>query len=308
MSIDNINNPIKTTNLFGHSSNLNEIIYLYQNNNLPKATLFSGKKGIGKFTFVNHFLIYIFDKKNYDLKHQSIDINSLIYKNILNETFQNIIYLGNGKKASIDDIRKLKETISKSTIDNNKRFIIIDEVEMFNVNSLNALLKIIEETTENNYFILIDNQQKKLLETISSRCIKKRIFLSNKERIDIINKISNKFSINQLININKSNLSPGAYLLYNNISQENNISENMNYLDKIDLLLNLYKKKKDLNYIYLSIFYTEEYISLISNNCADIFALNETKNKIIKNINNFAHLNLNLSSVLTAIDSQFDHE
>ena len=35
---------------------------------------------------------------------------------------------------------------------NKPRFIIFDDVELFNNNSLNALLKIIEEPSKNNFF------------------------------------------------------------------------------------------------------------------------------------------------------------
>ena len=35
------------------------------------------------------------------------------------------------------------------------RFIVLDDIELFNVNSLNALLKIIEEPSKKNYFILL---------------------------------------------------------------------------------------------------------------------------------------------------------
>ena len=52
-----------------------------------------------------------------------------------------------------------------------KRFVILDDVEVFNKNSLNALLKLIEEPGESNYFILINNSTKDLIETIKSRCL-----------------------------------------------------------------------------------------------------------------------------------------
>ena len=40
------------------------------------------------------------------------------------------------------------------------RFIIFDDVELFNHNSLNALLKLIEEPTKKNYFLLINNKSR----------------------------------------------------------------------------------------------------------------------------------------------------
>ena len=42
---------------------------------------------------------------------------------------------------------------NKSTFNNMARFILIDNVENLNKNSVNALLKIIEEPNENIFFI-----------------------------------------------------------------------------------------------------------------------------------------------------------
>ena len=36
----------------------------------------------------------------------------------------------------------------------------MDDIEMFSTNSLNALLKLIEEPTKLNYFIFINNKKK----------------------------------------------------------------------------------------------------------------------------------------------------
>ena len=37
---------------------------------------------------------------------------------------------------------------------NKDRFIVLDDIELFNQNSLNALLKIIEEPSNSNFFLL----------------------------------------------------------------------------------------------------------------------------------------------------------
>ena len=70
--------------------------------------------------------------------------------------------------VKIEDIRELKKKIFKTTLTNKKRFIILDDVELFNKNSLNALLKLIEEPSSINNFILINNKSNKLLNTIKS--------------------------------------------------------------------------------------------------------------------------------------------
>ena len=79
------------------------------------------------------------------------------------------------KYVKVDDVRDLKSNILKRSISNKDRFIILDDIEIFNNNSLNALLKIIEEPISNNYFILINNKTKPLLETINDHRVKNNI-------------------------------------------------------------------------------------------------------------------------------------
>ena len=135
--------------------------------------MLSGNKGLGKSTLVNHFLYSIFDPKNYDLNNNIILSTSVLHRKIIQNIFSNIIYLKGSdyKSVKIDDIRNLKDLIFKSSLLDKDRFIILDDVELFNINSLNALLKIIEEPNKINFFILINNKSKPLLETINSRAL-----------------------------------------------------------------------------------------------------------------------------------------
>ena len=50
--------------LVGHEYNLSNILTLYKKNKLPNKILLSGKKGIGKFLMIKHFLYNIFDNQN----------------------------------------------------------------------------------------------------------------------------------------------------------------------------------------------------------------------------------------------------
>ena len=149
--------PKNSKILFGLNKEINFFINLYNRDKFPKTIMLSGNKGIGKFTLINHLLCYIYDKKNYNLDKKEINKDSNYYMNYLNGTFSDIIYLSGDhfKNVKIEDIRILKSTILKSSFSELKRFIILDDVELFNLNSLNALLKLVEEPVSNNYFILI---------------------------------------------------------------------------------------------------------------------------------------------------------
>ena len=55
--------------------------------------MLSGKKGIGKFTLINHFLNYVFENNRYDLQKMTIDKSTYFYKMFINDNHQNIIHL-----------------------------------------------------------------------------------------------------------------------------------------------------------------------------------------------------------------------
>ena len=89
--IDN-DDPRNSLVLYEHGNILNFLIKLINTDNFPKVLMMSGKKGIGKFTIINHFLTYVYDKKNYDLKTRSIDNKTIFYNQYLNNLESNIIY------------------------------------------------------------------------------------------------------------------------------------------------------------------------------------------------------------------------
>jgi len=87
MNINEYNDPKNSLVLFGLDSKLDFLIKLYNSKKLPKVLMISGKKGVGKFTLINHFLSYIYDKDNYDLKNKSINNQTQFYKQYLNNIF-----------------------------------------------------------------------------------------------------------------------------------------------------------------------------------------------------------------------------
>ena len=81
----------------------------------------------------------------------------------------------------IEDIKvELKINILSKKINNEKRFIVFDDIDLFNLNCANALLKMIEEPLNKDYFFLINNKTQNLIETINSRCIEFKIDMNFK--------------------------------------------------------------------------------------------------------------------------------
>ena len=304
--------PINSTKLISMDYFLNEMIELYRLNRFPKVLLLNGKKGIGKFTLVLHFINYIFtlnEKKPYNLKDKTINSESIFYNQLLNKTSQNVMLIKaeENKNIKIEDIRSLKSTLSRSSLSADPRFIIIDEVEFLNENSANALLKSLEEPSNNNFFILINNQQADLIKTISSRCLKNNIFLNLNETKKIINYLLTNNNIEDLIDFN-SNLTPGLFLQFNEIYSELDINKNEKIEIKISKILNRYKKDKNKILISLVLYSIDQYFfELIHTNNRKIDFLLKLKNDINKLISDFINYNLNINSVLNSIEVKLNN-
>ena len=311
MNLNHINNVKDSYTLYELSDELSFLIDLFERKKLPKVLMLSGKKGVGKSTIVNHFLTYVFDKENYNYNKKIINNESSFYKRYINNTFSEIIYLegSSHKNVKVDDIRILKSNILKSLISEKQRFIILDDVELFNTNSLNALLKIIEEPTKNNFFILINNKTRPLLETIHSRSIEIIVSLTNAKRKKIIQTLIQNKSLNVILDFASSDLTPGNYLSFNDICFKNEIDINSNYIETLEKLLFFYKKNKDINIINFILFFTERYFyTLLVNKDANFDRICDTKNFIIKNISEFVLYNLNQNSLINAINLRLSNE
>ena len=302
--------PKNTFNLLGLSNKFSFLKNLYLKKKLPKVLMFSGKKGSGKSTLVNHLMFFIFDKRNYNDSTNTYIADSFFYGQFKNNLFPNIIFLSGSdfKNIKIDDIRNLKTKIFQTSISDNHRFIILDDVELFNNNSLNALLKIIEEPSVNNYFILIDNKSKPLLETIKSRCLDIKIILNEIKREKIIETMIKKYKIETLIDYKSIKLTPGKFITFNYILREKKILMNDDFLKNLGILLNTYKKDKNIMFIDLILFLVDSYFINLKNkkilNNEKIF---EYKRFILENINKFFLYNLNQNALLNNINNKINN-
>ena len=300
--------PLLNPKLVSLDEQFEQLINLYENKKFPKVLLLNGKKGLGKFTLINHFLNYLFTKnekeKKYNITKKEINTNSKFYSTLLNQTSQEILFLKaeENKNIKIEDVRNLKQIISNTSLIDQPRFIIIDEVEYLNGNSANALLKILEEPSLNNFFILINNQQSDLLKTISSRCLAENIFMPYNKKKNVIDYLINLNQIKNIIIEDKS-LTPGTFIKFNYICEKYEITNEQSLENKLNLLLNLYKKDKDIAIISLIYYFIDiHFLKMIKQRSIKTDYLLKRKSMIFENLDNLTKYNLNISSVLNDIN------
>ena len=250
--------PSNQTKLFGLNRYIAEFINLYDNDRLPPKILLSGQKGLGKSTLAYHLINYILSKEEefkYDFDKFEIDPNNHSFKLTQNRSNTNLTVIdvdGEKKTIDINQIRELINNLNKSSFNEKPRFVLIDNIEYLNKNSINALLKILEEPNKNIYFILINNN-KKVLSTLLSRCINFKINLNNKECLNIANKLLNN-ELHETINNDLLHyyLTPGYIYNLIELGKKNNYDlYNLNLKELLEIIINENHFKKENSFKYM---------------------------------------------------------
>jgi DNA polymerase III subunit delta' len=264
--------PFIQTKLFGLDKYFNEIANIYQNKNLPNKIILSGSKGLGKCTLAYHIINYIFsqnEERKYNIDQFKIDTNNRSFNLVKNRSHPNfylIDLIDEKKNIEINQIREMISFHNKSSFNEIPRFVLIDNVERLNLNSANALLKIIEEPNDNTFFILIHNSNENILSTLKSRCLNFKISLSFHEVLNITNSLMNDNLFN-LINIDLINYykTPGEIIKLIDFAKEKKI--NLNDFNLEDFLFFLidnshYKKNtfiKNILFDYIELYFLKKY-------------------------------------------------
>ena len=289
--------PSSQLNLFSHKEEFQKLINLYKNNNLPNKILFSGEKGIGKCTLAYHLINYILSSDEdfiYDLDNLKIIPDNKSFKLVQNKSNPNFILVDiqeEKKNIDISQIRNLILTLNKSSFNTKPRFVLIDNIELLNINAVNALLKILEEPNDNINFILINNN-KRILPTLKSRCLNFKIQLTSKQSTEITNKILNN-NYNEFLNEDLVNnySTPGEILNLIDFASKNDIDlieTNLKDFIKKIIMEKLYKKNNLIkNLIYsLMEFYFRKNVSVTN------IKLINSYNYFLKKIENTKIFNL----------------
>ena len=294
------------TDLYGLENQFYEFVKLYNNKKLPNKILLSGEKSIGKCTLAYHLINFILSQNeefSYNLDKLTINQENKSFKLIQNGSNPNFNLIDvntDKKKIDIDQIRNLINNLNKSSLNSKPRFVLIDNIEYLNLNSINALLKTLEEPNENIYFILINNNQR-INPTISSRCLNFKISLTNEKILTISNKLLND-NIYNLINKDLLNyyFTPGKIYNLVKFSKEKEIDlSNININSFLSLLINKTYYKEDNNVKNIVYDFVESFLlKKISIIYSDLFSY------FLKRINDTKNFNLDEESLFIEIKSK----
>ena len=295
--------PSTQINLFGLNNFFLELTNLFDQKKFPNKILLSGEKGSGKCTLAYHIINYIlskdedfaYDKENFLINEQNKSFK--LIQNRSNPNF-NLIDISEDKKfIDINQIRDLISNMNKSSFNDKIRFVLIDNIEFLNKNSVNALLKILEEPNKNVHFILIHNN-KKILPTLSSRCLNFKISLTHNQSIEIANSI---FGENVLNKINQDlihhYLTPGNF--YNLIKFSENFEVDLTAITLKEFITviieqNYYKKDNEIKYMlydFIELFFR-------NNNFSNLYSY------FLKKIDDCKKFNLDEESLLMEFEAK----
>lgn len=198
---------MKFADITGHEDIIKSLREVADSNRVPHAFLFSGVSGIGKLRIARAFAQYLHckNRQNGDAcgkcssciqhqNHNNPDLHfiypvvkkdgTLISKDIINtwhemldnfsymppEKWNDLIKAGNSQPAIF--VAESEEIISRASLSafqERLKIFIIWQPEKMRVETANKLLKIIEEPFEDTVFILVTNDESKILPTILSR-------------------------------------------------------------------------------------------------------------------------------------------
>ena len=280
--------PSDNHQLFGMDIFFNEIINLYNQKKMPNKILLSGKKGIGKSTLAYHLINYILSENEeykYNAEEFRINQENKSYKLIQNHSHTNfylIDLIEEKKSIDVAQIRNMITYTNKSCFNDMPRFVLIDNIESLNKNSVNALLKVIEEPNDGIFFILINNNEKKILPTLKSRCLIFKINLTYKQSINIAKQLLNK-NISDFINHDILNhyITPGEIINLINFADDKKISlldYDLESLLNIMIINGFYKKNNAIKKMI---------INLIESFFLKRYKLTHAKNTLLVSYHNF---------------------
>jgi DNA polymerase-3 subunit delta' len=171
--------PPRETFTFEHGEAADQaFLTAYDKNRLHHAWLLCGPQGLGKASFAFRCARFLMGRER-DTRFGALGMSpeDPDVRLISAQSHPDILVLEREmgesklkKNISVDAVREIGGFFSKAPSRSPYRVCIIDSVDDLNVNSANALLKILEEPPHKGILFLISHSPGRLLPTIRSRC------------------------------------------------------------------------------------------------------------------------------------------
>ena len=236
------------SNSFFLNDKLKENIFNSISSNSINSFIISGPKGLGKTNFIinlSKFILCELENENLlnlsKLKQSKNTFDNIIKNKSFylfdNGSHPDFFHLKNkienlGKKIPIEDVRKLKSFFHKTVSVSKTKIAVIDKIEDLSINSLNSLLKTIEELPKKSYIFIISNKPLNIIETIKSRCA--LFYINSLNEIDFNYFIKTNYStVSFEENIFLSSISNGSPGLAKELMDNKIYSVYDNFLDDI---------------------------------------------------------------------------
>ncbi|MBS4769767.1 DNA polymerase III subunit delta' [Carnobacteriaceae bacterium zg-ZUI240] len=156
-----------------HASNMKQqqifkqLVKAYRFGTLSHAYIFHGSRGVGKKECVQRLAQAIFCEQ---LNDDGVCGVCTHCQRIQKNEFQDVQYIeADNQTIKIDQIRQLKNDVSFSSMEHDKKVYVIYDIEKMSVPAANSLLKFLEEPNQQVYFLLTTSQVDAVLPTIRSR-------------------------------------------------------------------------------------------------------------------------------------------
>lgn len=138
---------------------------------LPHAFLFTGIKGTGKAIFADNFSRAL-------VCHQVTEEGMACgtchaCRLVEGRAHPDVLWIEpekSGQAIKIDQIRAISDFVNQSALEGKFRVVLINPAQQMNTSACNALLKTLEEPSQDAILILISDESERLPATILSRC------------------------------------------------------------------------------------------------------------------------------------------
>ena len=183
--------------LIGFETEQSSLNTITQEKKLASVILFHGPEGIGKNIFVTRLCAQLLC-----IDRSACGVCSSC-SHILNDSHPNLLTLdANFQQVSAKEIKNIKDHLSTFTSESgSKRILFIKDAEALTEQSMNKLLKVFEEISENCHIFLSSSRRFSLLPTIRSRCVEQLLSPPKLEQ-------SMSFLVNKYPNIPGVDFSP----------------------------------------------------------------------------------------------------